>query len=264
MLYDQFSQNKLKAKMQSIIGSLTWLFTSTRPDIATITNILAKYINQPSKGHIEGAKQVVRYLQGMRKYGIAFTSPHTSKIKSFIKFSYKPKSITTLTDANWGPQDQSKVKPGQTPPELETLKSRSISGYIIWYGGPIHWISKSHAITARSSAEAEIYAMDKCVKFLQYLTNIIKDLDLLNTLLPRLIEIYSDNAACVNWSKNMTTKGLRHIQMIENAVREQIRNKLVDILHIPGIQHLSDMFTKEDKDDKHFIECWNTSMQMTP
>ena len=160
MIYDQPTQNKLKAKMQSIIGSLTWLSTSTRPDITTITNILAKYINQPSKGHIDAAKRVVRYLRGARKYGIAFTSSKTSKIKTFIKFLLKPKSITALMDANWGPQDQSKVKPGKTPPELETFKSRSISGYIIWYGGPIHWISKRQAITARSSAEAKIYATD--------------------------------------------------------------------------------------------------------
>ena len=140
--YDQATQNKLKAKMQSIIGSLTWLSTSTRPDIATIRNILAKYINQPSKGHIDAAKKVIRYLQGTRKYGIAFTSSNTSKIESFVKFPLKPRPITALTDANWGPQDQSKVKPGQTPPEMALFKSPSISGYIIWYGGPIHWISK--------------------------------------------------------------------------------------------------------------------------
>ena len=82
-------------------------------------------------------------------------------------------------------------------------------------------------ITARRSADAEIYATDECVKFLQYLTNIIKDLKLLTKLLTQPIELYNNNAACVNWSKNMTTKGLRHIQMRENAVREQIRNNLV-------------------------------------
>ena len=262
--YDSKTQKGLTAKMQHLIGCLTWLSTSTRPDISTITNILAKYLSKPTKAHIDAAKRVVRYLKGTRTYGIGFKSSKTTTLQTFVKFPIPNNKITALTDANWGPQDQSKLRNKETIPELELFKSRSISGFLIWYGGPVHWVSKRQAITARSSAEAEIYATDECVKFLQYLTNIIKDLGIEANILKNPINLYNDNGACVNWSKNLTTKGLRHIQMRENSIREQIKRKLIDIQHIPGIQNLSDMFTKEDKDTTHFTDIRDSIMQQQP
>jgi hypothetical protein len=46
--------------------------------------------------------------------------------------------------------------------------------------------------------------------------------------------IYNDNQACVNWSKRCTTKGLRHIQMKENQVRENIASDFFTIHHVDG------------------------------
>ncbi len=71
--------------------------------------------------------------------------------------------------------------------------------------------------------------------------------------MPSKTKVYNDNEACVCWSHNMTTKGLRHIQIRENAVRESIQSDLIDVLHIAGKINLADLFTKEDKDAAHFI-----------
>ena len=51
----------------------------------------------------------------------------------------------------------------------------------------------------------------------------------------------------------MTTKGLRHVQIRENAVRESVISEDVDIKHIAGEINLADMFTKEDRDQRHFL-----------
>jgi len=66
--------------------------------------------------------------------------------------------------------------------------------------------------------------------------------------------MYNDNQACVNWSKSTTSKGLRHIQMKENHVRENIANNFVTIQHIDGKINLANIFTKEMKDVGHFVE----------
>jgi hypothetical protein len=66
--------------------------------------------------------------------------------------------------------------------------------------------------------------------------------------------IFNDNKACVQWSKRTTTKGLRHIQMRENRIRENIASQFVDIQHIAGKINLADIFTKEMKDTSHFVE----------
>ena len=101
--------------MQYLIGCLTWLSTSTQPEISTITNILAKYLSKPTKAHINA----VKYLKWTRLYSIGFKSTKDSNLKAFVKFPIPNNKITALTDANWGPQDQPKLK-GTTPaPELE-------------------------------------------------------------------------------------------------------------------------------------------------
>lgn len=250
--YDLTTQHKMTHLYQVLIGSLNWLSISTRPDISTITNMLAKYSNKPSRGHIDQAKRVIKYLKGTKSKGILFSSKNRNKLESFVKFPISPTSITTMTDANWGPQDQS--KPTETnQEELELFKSRSISGYLIWLGGPIHWSSKRQSITARSSAEAEIYATDECTKQLIHLSYLVEGLNLTDTIMLPPTTIYNDNGACVCWSKSTTTKGLRHIQMRENAIREGVESDFITVQHIEGKVNLADMFTKEDKDTNHFI-----------
>ena len=111
---------------------------------------------------------------------------------------------------------------------------------------------------AQSSVEAEIYVTDKCVKCLSQLCNIITDLALDTLILTKPINIYNDNAACVIWaSKNLTTRGLRHIQMRENATREESQKHNITLSHSKGDINLSDIFTKEDKHAEHFITICN-------
>jgi hypothetical protein len=71
--------------------------------------------------------------------------------------------------------------------------------------------------------------------------------------MPQTTVVFNDNSACVNWSKQVTTKGLRHIQMRENMVREQVGKKFVSIQHIGGKVNIADIFTKEMRDTSHFV-----------
>ena len=48
--------------MRRIVDSQLWLLQSTRPDIATITNMLLSYQTIPTPAHIQAAKRVVSYL----------------------------------------------------------------------------------------------------------------------------------------------------------------------------------------------------------
>ena len=49
-----------------VIGSLTYLSVTTRPDIAYFVN----KITAPSKHHWTGVKHILRYLKGTNQYGI--------------------------------------------------------------------------------------------------------------------------------------------------------------------------------------------------
>jgi len=56
----------------------------------------------------------------------------------------------------------------------------------------------------------------------------------------------------VNWSASCTTKGIKHLNLCENMVRERHQAGQVMVVHIPGIINPSDIFTKEMKDATHF------------
>jgi deoxyuridine 5'-triphosphate nucleotidohydrolase len=245
-------QHSLNHLLRVLVGSLNWLALSTRPDIATITNILAKYSSKAATGHIEAAKRVVKYLKGTKQKGILFSSKDRNHLQSFIKFPIPQDNVVSLCDSNWGPQDQSKPHPDR-PQELDLFKTRSISGHIIWLGGPVHWTSKRQTITARSSAEAEIYATDECTKQLIQLSFILDDLPISLPIMTLPSIIYNDNSACVCWSKATTTKGLRYVQIRENAIRESVESDFISVRHIEGKVNLADIFTKEDRDAEHFI-----------
>jgi hypothetical protein len=171
-------------------------------------------------------------------------------------YNYYP---VTHADANWGPQDASQPnrQTHETPLELPLFASRSISGFITFLaGGPIQWKSKRQNVTAMSSAEAEIYATNEAAKYLLTLSNSLQDLRHHEIFFPpgTTTTIYNDNRSCVDWCKGTTTKRLRHMQMWENIIRENIARDFLTIGHIPGHQNLADIFTKEMKDVQHFLE----------
>lgn len=139
-----------------------------------------------------------------------------------------------------------------------------MSAFYIDLLGPLHWLSKRQSVTAGSSAEAEIYATDECIKFLLELSQILEFLEVKHLFMPDTNIVYNDNNACIQWSKNTTTKGLRHIQMHKNRVRENILSKFVTICHVDGKINIADIFTKEMKDTTHFFEPRDLFMRPRP
>jgi len=250
------SRDHLRLQYQSLIGSLNWLAHTTRPDLSTIVSLLAQHQSMPSQGHYDAALYVVKYLATTRNLGLYFTSLRTSTLESFLHFPVQP-PLLAMSDANWGPQDATS-SPLQ---DLPLFVSCSMSAFYIDLFGPLHWLSKRQMVTAGSSAEAEIYATDECVKFLLELEQLLAFLDVKSTFMPTTNVIYNDNKACVNWSKSCTTKGLRHIQMRENRVRENIQNQFVKICHVNGKVNLADLFTKEMKDTVHFVELRDSMLR---
>ena len=122
----------LNKVLQEYVGSsLNWHSCQTRPDVATITNIISRFNNKCSPGYIDAAKYVIRYL----KDSIQFSSRNNAEIESFVQFPLDLNRIILLTDANWGPQDQSVPNPDDPAIGLDLFKMRSIAGHVIWLRG---------------------------------------------------------------------------------------------------------------------------------
>jgi hypothetical protein len=255
---DMSSSNRdhLQLCFQSLVGSLNWLAHTTRPDLSTVVSLLAQHQSTPLQGHLDSALYVARYLATTQTLGNHFSSTRSTLLESFLHFPVQ-NSLLSMLDANWGPQDASATMSTQP---LPLFASQSMSAYYIDLFGPLHWLSKCQTVTAGSSAEAEIYATDECVKFLLELSQLLEFLGVNDKFMPSTNIIYNDNNACINWSNKCTTKGLRHIQIRENRVRENVTNHFVKIQHVQGKTNLADLFTKEMKETGHFVELRDIMM----
>ncbi len=65
---------------QSLIGSIGWLASATRPDIAPVHSFLSSYSNKPALGHMKAALYALHYVHSTYDYKITFTSSVTSPI----------------------------------------------------------------------------------------------------------------------------------------------------------------------------------------
>ena len=70
-------------------------------------------------------------------------------------------------------------------------------------------------------------------------------------------QIYNDNASCIEWATSCTTKGIKHLNLHENQVRETHQSGECHISHISGQINPSDIFTKEINDAAHFRRLCN-------
>jgi len=165
-------------------------------------------------------------------------------------------ALQGFCDANWGSQICGSVPDGE---EIELFKYRSMSGFLIMRcGGPIAWKAVRQERTSRSTCEAEIRATDEAVKEILSLRNRCDDMNLPDGSAPTLL--YNDNQGTVDWAKGTSTKGMRHINLKDCAVRDSVQANEIDIHHIPGNINPSDIFTKEMRDGSHFRELRESFM----
>ena len=255
---------RLRALYQSVVGSLNWLATNTRPDLAPVTSFLAAYNHYPTQQHMDAALYAIKYVRSTVEYGIAFHSNAHIQSSAFVHFPFhhdieayndalpptaaEHSELTAYSDACWGSQLGNIALTGK---EIEMFKLRSMSGYIVLRaGGPIAWASVRQERTSRSSCEAEVRATDECAKEVLSVRLRGKDIGLQDDDLAT--PIHNDNQGCVDWCKTTTTAGMKHINLRSNAIRESVHLGELSIHHIPGVINCADIFTKELKDCSHF------------
>lgn len=59
---------------QSIIGSLMYAVTGTRPDLAHTISLLSQFNSCPNEIHLQAAKHVLRYLNGTKDWTLFYLS----------------------------------------------------------------------------------------------------------------------------------------------------------------------------------------------
>ena len=110
-----------------VIGSLMYLMSCTRLDIAYAINKLSRYTSNSGAMHWQGIMRVLKYLRFTRDYGLHYTR--------------YPVVLEGYSDANW----------------ISNVKdSKSQSGYVFTLGGAtVSWKSSKQMVIVRSTMEYE-------------------------------------------------------------------------------------------------------------
>jgi hypothetical protein len=202
---------------RSMIGSMVYLMTCTRPDIAHAIQRLSRYLHCPRKPHDEGAKRVLRYLSATKSIGICFRASSLE--------------LVAYTDASWAP------KPDR----------RSTSGFICTLAqGPVSWRSRRQRITALSSCESEYISLADGSREVTWLRNLCKEIGL-----PQgTTTIHCDNQSAIATADTVsTTDRSKHIDIRYHYIREQIQSKDIKVSYLPTIEMLADILTKCSTND---------------
>ena len=170
--------------------------------------------------------------------------------------------LDEFTDSNWGPQDASHPKPGQT---IRDEDVKSLLGNITTYmGGPLDWQCVRERRVSPSVCESEIKAMSEGHKTVMGLRNLFEDLD--ETHIAQATPfLYCDNQGSVTWvHSESVSRNMRQFNIRQCAIRDAVKHDEVHPVHIPGALNPADLFTKEMRDVGHYQSLRSALMSSGP
>lgn len=197
----------------TVIGSLMYLASCTRPDIAQAVGALARFMAAPTIAHWNAAKHILRYLAGTRTFGITFDSGSPT--------------LDAYCDANYAG-------------DIDTR--RSTTAYVFTLnGGAITWTSRLQPTVAASTTEAEYIAAAAAVKEALWIRKLCTDL----LLGFSCIDIKADSQSAIRLLKNpVISLRSKHIDVVYHFARERVARNEVNFIYIPTDIMAADSLTK--------------------
>jgi hypothetical protein len=202
---------------REIVGSLIYVMTGTRPDLAYVVTKLSQHMASPTKALFGIAKHVLKYLKGTKSYDLKFTK------------SNSPLKLVGHCDSDWGASED----------------RRSITGYCYQLNsnGPIiSWKSKKQNVVALSSCEAEYMALTAAMQEANFLRQLFADMQ---DCTRESVTLFADNQGAIALAKNpVHHQRSKHIDIKYHFIRQQVEDGSVDLQYVPSIDNIADLFTK--------------------
>lgn len=225
---DKFSENDCpqnaleKKRMEnisyaSVVGSLMYAQTCTRPDISFVVGMLRRYQSNPGIEHWKAAKKVLRYLKGTRQYMLTYRRSDKLEVVGYFDLDF-----ASYVDSQ-----------------------KSIFGYLfILAGGAISWKSAKQTIIAASTMEAEFVVYFEATVLALWLRNCISGFGIVDSIAKQL-RMYCDKFTAVFFSKNdKYSNGAKHIDLKYLAVKEEVQKQTVFMEHIKTELVIADPLTE--------------------
>jgi hypothetical protein len=212
----------LGAKYREVVGTLQYLATWTRPDIAHATHTLARHNSNPGPSHWKAATHVMRYLKGTSHMGLRYHAT-LSNLQPALR-----NKLFGYCDSDWGS-------------DVDTR--RSVGAHLIFLNGAaISWKSKLQASTAQSTCEAEFMAASKIANEILWLRRIMTDLGFPQGV---ATPVYEDNRGVLLLAANpVHREKMKHVDICLHNLRDNVANGVVTLLACPTADMTADALTK--------------------
>lgn len=216
---------------RTLIGMLTYLSTSTRPDIAFAVHQCAHFSVAPKRIHEIAVCRIVRYLKGTKGKGY------------ILQPSDMHCNLDCYVDADfaglWSP-----------PTSHDPISVKSRTGYVITFAScPILWSSKMQSEIALSTTEAEYIAMSQATRDLIPMRALLLEVSQATKLIVGNTithsTIFEDNRGCVDLANApKLCPRTKHIGLKYHHFRSHVASGALKIQWIDTKHQLADIFTK--------------------
>ena len=219
----------LLRKYQSLVGSLLYAATNTRPDIAYAVSMLCRAMARPTPDLLDLGLRIVCYLYRHRHIGLFYESG--------------PSTLSGMSDADWA------VK-------------HSTSGMVFMMSkAAISWGSKKQTSVALSSCEAEIVAASEAGKEAVHMSRLATELKLHDG---SPIDLHMDNRAGIDVAYNPEHHTrMKHVDRRHFYVRELVEQHRIRVPFVSTVNNIADFFTKP-LPKKQFIAMRDRIMNSAP
>ena len=204
------------SRYRRTVGQLLWILPA-RPTLAHTIKELYRGNSAPKTYHVIGLKRTLKYIQ-RTKHNILV-----------LKYD-GPTGLRVWADSDW-----------RAP--------RSTTGGLHrWNGVLLESASKTQSIPALSSGEAELISMSDDGKEGRFLQQILEEIE--GHEVPILL--YCDSSAAIGSAKRMGVGKIRHLELRELWIQEQVAQKKLQVEKIQSSDNDADILTKQIKGQQLF------------
>lgn len=193
-----------------LIGSLLYLSTNTRPDIAFPVNVLSRFQERPTKW--VALKRILRYLKRTITIGLMYFRNESDVLRAY-------------TDVNFA---------------TVGLDRKSMTGCNELYGNTVGWGARKQNIVALSFTEVEYVTLSSAISECLGIMQVLESLGLKTVCV-----VYGDNECAIHISRAVeNTKRTKHIDVRYHFIRNYIEKGVIQVKYINMKEQKADLLTK--------------------
>lgn len=212
------SEPAVNVPYREAIGSLLYIATCTRPDIAYAVSTLAQFCEAPTTVHWSMVKRVFRYMRVTASSSLVYSRRGARRdTGTFIGYS----------GSDWaGLPDR-----------------KSTSGSILLYDGcVVTWKSRKQGLVAMSTTEAKMIAVVEAFKEQKVVHKLFEESSNI-VYAPWLV--YCDNQAVIQVGHDSGYTGrAKHIELRYLAIQDVLHSRNIELKYCASDDNLADIFTK--------------------